>query len=145
MPLVVPLLVCLLMCLPMMLSEGHLDDGSVLFVVYGVFGWSLIFGGIPYLLFYLYSGYWMRNKTLGEVARRIKLAPLYFIPCQLIFLLLPVLVFYWHDMGKIHYGYLFFGGLSIAFILVLGYFYVGVALGVMALLRRRHVIADKAD
>lgn len=141
MPLVVPLLVCL----PIILLKGYRDDGSVLFVICCVFVWSLLFGGVPYLFFYLYSGYWMRNKTLGEVVRRIKLAPLYFILCQLIFLLLPAVVFYRRGIEEVLYGYLLFGALSIAFILVLGYFYVGVALGVMALLRRRLVIADKAD
>ncbi len=89
----------------------------------------LFFGGIPYLLFSFFAWRWMRSKPRRQILVFGLLAPLLFIPFQVIFMLLLYLLretalgrwfggFNLRDCFEISFDVIFFGYIYV----VVGFF-----------------------
>jgi hypothetical protein len=127
MPIVVPLAAAALLLID---RVEHTPVGEFSILV----TWSLLVGGIPYLVFLIGFHRWMRGKTEPRIRRALRLAPLCYVPVLALFAL-PLAVASNH--GSLDSETLLvvalFGGMGLAF----GYGYVLLAeLGWMLLGRR---------
>ncbi len=96
---------------------------------------SLVYGGIPYLILVGILLFWMRGKDETQIRRALLLSPLLMLVIFQVFAGLWI-AFFSEGTGKINQ---FVGSLVLLspFVLLFGYIYVGIAFGVIELWKKR--------
>ena len=127
-PIAVPVLVS-----PLLLLDG-VEATNTFGDIVAFLLWSLLFGGIPYLVFLIAFLAWMRDKPAGRVRRAVLLAPITYGAVLGVAILLMTLVSgRENDAVKLLASSGIFAGMGVA----LGYVYVVVTEGAWWLLGRR--------
>ncbi len=124
-PLIPPFLV-----LPLWFVRESINETSAL--IFMIIGFSGIVGGLPYLILAATLLLWMRDKDLAAIKRALLLSPLLMLPIFAVCLGMYIVLFERHpSLNEYVVGLCLYG----AFVLIFGYFYVGLAFGLEKLYR----------